>query len=190
MSFSLSKDEKQFLLKLARKSIFTYLKNHKRDEEEYFSKNLKTPSGAFVTLHLQGALRGCIGYVKPHKPLQDAIADLAISAAFSDPRFPALSEDEYPDLDLEISVLTPLQKISALSEIEIGRDGLVVKNGFNEGLLLPQVATEYKWDAQTFIEQTCHKAGLPSEAWQEDKSEIFSFSAIIFDESQFAENGV
>ncbi len=187
MSFSLNKNEKQFLLQLARKSIFAYLKNEKRASEDYYSDNLETQSGAFVTLHLHGALRGCIGYVKPYKPLQDAIADLAISAAFNDPRFPALSEQEYPEIDLEISVLTPLQKISALSEIEIGRDGLLIKSGFNEGLLLPQVATEYNWDVQTFIEQTCHKAGLASEAWQEKDTEIFSFSAIIFDESQLTE---
>lgn len=188
MSFSLNKNEKKFLLRLARKSIYSYLKNQKRKDEDYFTKNLETQSGAFVTLHLHGALRGCIGYVKAYKPVQDAIADLAVSAAFNDPRFPALNEQEYPEIDLEISVLTPLQKISDLSEIKIGRDGLLIKNGFNEGLLLPQVATEYNWDAQTFMEQTCHKAGLSSEAWQEEDTEIFSFSAIIFDESQFAEN--
>lgn len=189
MSFSLNKNEKQFLLQLARKSIYSYLKNEKRAIEDYYSKNLETPSGAFVTLHLKGALRGCIGYVKPHKPLQDAIVDLAISAAFSDPRFPALSEQEYPDVELEISVLTPLEQIFGLAEIDIGRDGLLIKNGFNEGLLLPQVATEYNWDAQTFMEQTCHKAGLASDAWQQDETDIFSFSAIIFDESQFTAKG-
>lgn len=189
MSFSLNKDEKQFLLNLARKSIYTYLKNQKREKEDYFSMNLKTHSGAFVTLHLRGALRGCIGYVKAFKPVQDAIADLAISAAFNDPRFPALTEEEYPKIDLEISVLTPLQKISDLSEIEIGRDGLLIKNGFNEGLLLPQVATEYGWDASAFVEQTCHKAGLQADAWQKEETEIFSFSAIIFDESQFPAKG-
>ena len=187
MSFSLNKDEKQFLLQLARKSILAYLEDQKRESEDYFSENLKTHSGAFVTLHINGQLRGCIGYVKAFKPVQDAIADLAISAAFNDPRFPSLNMEEYEIIDLEISVLTPIEKVLDISEIQIGRDGLIIKNGFYEGLLLPQVATEYKWDVPTFLEQTCIKANLSGDAWKNEETEIFCFSAIIFDESQYPE---
>ena len=185
MPFSLDKQEKQFLIKLARESILNHLQQNKATFSEFFSENLKVHSGAFVTLHKQGQLRGCIGYVKPFKPVQEAIKELAVSAAFNDPRFPALSLQEYEQIDLEISVLTPLEKVEDIASIEVGRDGLLVKNGFYEGLLLPQVATEYGWDVQTFLQQTCHKAGLPADSWKEEQTKIFSFSAIIFDESQF-----
>ena len=185
MPFKLDKQEKQFLLKLARQSILDYFRQKQAEPANFYSENLRTHSGAFVTLHKQGQLRGCIGYVKAFKPLQEAISDLAISAAFNDPRFPALDQDEYQQIDLEISVLTPLKKVDDISQIEIGRDGLLVKNGFYEGLLLPQVATDYGWDINTFLEQTCNKAGLPKDSWQDEQTEIFSFSAIIFDESQF-----
>jgi len=187
MSFSLNDQEKQFLLKLARDSISDFLKGKESAKREYFSDNLKTHSGAFVTLHINEQLRGCIGYVKAFKPVQDAIADLAISAAFNDPRFPSLSMEEYETIDLEISVLTPLEKVMDTSEIQIGRDGLIIKNGSYEGLLLPQVATEYNWDVPTFLEQTCIKANLSGDAWKNKETEIFSFSAIIFDESQYPE---
>jgi len=187
MAFTLNADEKIFLLQLARNTIRLFLDGNDLLHPEPFSETLATPSGAFVTLHKQGELRGCIGYVKPFKPLQDAIVDLAVSAAFNDPRFPALNEKEFSLTDLEISVLTPLEPVNDVSEIQIGRDGLLIKQGFYEGLLLPQVATEYGWDVPTFLEQTCHKAGLPTNAWKDKNSEIRSFSAIIFDESQFPE---
>ena len=185
MPFSLDTQEKQFLLKLARESILNYLHKNNTISSDFFSENLKIHSGAFVTLHKQGQLRGCIGYVKAFKPLQEAIKELAISAAFNDPRFPELSLQEYDQIDMEISVLTPLERVEDVSQIEIGRDGLLIKNGYYEGLLLPQVATEYGWDVNTFLEQTCHKAGLPADSWEDEQTEIFSFSAIIFDESQF-----
>lgn len=188
MSFSLSDSEKVFLLKLARQTIYNHLQQKEEaKKQDYFSENLKTNSGAFVTLHMHGQLRGCIGYVKPFSPLQDAIKSLAISAAFNDPRFAPLELKEYEHIDFEISVLTPLTPVQDISEIKIGRDGLLIKNGFYEGLLLPQVATEYSWDVNTFLEQTCRKASLPAQAWQDDDTEILSFSAIIFDESQFPE---
>ncbi len=185
MSFSINEQEKIFLLELARKSIRNFLEDKQPGVIEYFSETLKTHSGAFVTLHINHDLRGCIGYVKAFKPLQDAISDLAVSAAFNDPRFPTLIEKEFDDIDIEISVLTPLAKVNDTSEIKIGRDGLLIKKGFYEGLLLPQVATDYNWDRDTFLEQTCHKAHLPAEAWKDSETEIFSFSAIIFSELEF-----
>ena len=185
MPFQLNDDEKKFLLKLTRQTIFDFLHNKEPEEREFFSENLKTPTGAFVTLHKHKELRGCIGYVSGFKPAQQAIADLAVSAAFNDPRFPPLTGDEFPEIDLEISILTPLETVNDISEIKIGRDGLLIKQGRRQGLLLPQVATEYGWDVPTFLEQTCHKAGLSAKAWQEPETEIEKFSAIIFSEKEF-----
>lgn len=185
MSFQLSNEEKKFLLKLARQTILDFLQEKKLQQRDFFSENLKTHTGAFVTLHKHKALRGCIGYVSGFKSAQQAIADLAVSAAFNDPRFPPLTADEFDEIDLEISILTPLQPVKDIAEIEIGRDGLLIKQGLNQGLLLPQVATEYNWDVETFLEQTCHKAGLPGDAWQDPQTDIEKFSAIIFSEQDF-----
>ena len=187
MSFELIDDEKKFLLSLARKTIGDFLNGEKSQNTGYFSENLKTKSGAFVTLTIKHNLRGCIGYVQGYKALQDSIVDIAVSSAFNDPRFPPLTKKEFNDIEIEISVLTPLTKIKDISEIEIGRDGLIIKQLPYEGLLLPQVATEYNWDVQTFLEHTCNKAGLPSSAWKDEDTEILKFSAIIFKESDFSE---
>ena len=184
MSFSLSDQEKQYLLKLARDTIITFLTSGTKKKEQYFSYNLKTPTGVFVTLHEHGDLRGCIGYVEGVKPLQDAVIDNAISAAFSDPRFMPVGTDEVEKLDIEISVLTPLELVENTEEIEIGKDGLLMKRDYNQGLLLPQVATEQRWDRQTFLQHTCMKAGLPTDAWQDNETEIYKFSAIIFGEKE------
>ena len=184
MNFSLSGQEKQFLLQLARETIITFLTSGKKKKEEYFSENLKTPAGVFVTLHEKGDLRGCIGYVEGVKPLQDAVIDNAISAAFSDPRFMPVGTDEVEQLDIEISVLTPLELVENVEDIQIGKDGLLMKQGYNQGLLLPQVATEQKWDRETFLRHTCLKAGLPTNAWKDNETVIYKFSAIIFGEKE------
>ncbi|MBN1409114.1 MAG: AmmeMemoRadiSam system protein A [Calditrichaceae bacterium] len=184
MSFSLSNQEKQFLLQLARDTIITFLTSGNKKREKYFSDNLKTPTGVFVTLHEAGDLRGCIGYVEGVKPLQDAVIDNAVSAAFSDPRFMPVGTDEVEQLDIEISVLTPLELVQNTEEIEVGKDGLLMKRGYNQGLLLPQVASEQQWDRETFLQHTCMKAGLPIDAWQDDETEIYKFSAIIFGEKE------
>lgn len=186
MSFSLSDQEKEFLIQLARESIITFLTSGNRKKVKYFSENLKTPTGVFVTLHERENLRGCIGYVEGVKPLQDAVMDNAISAAFSDPRFMPVGTDEVEQLDIEISVLTPLEIVEDTSDIEIGRNGLLIKQNFNQGLLLPQVATEQNWDLDTFLQHTCFKAGLPADAWKEAETEIYKFSAIIFNEEDFS----
>ncbi len=186
MSFSLSGQEKQFLLQLARETIITFLISGKKKKEKYFSENLKTPAGVFVTLHEKGDLRGCIGYVEGVKPLQDAVIDNSISAAFSDPRFMPVGTDEVEQLDIEISILTPLEIVEDTKDIEIGKDGLLMKRGYNQGLLLPQVATEQQWNRETFLQHTCMKAGLPTNAWQDDETEIYKFSAIIFGEKELS----
>jgi AmmeMemoRadiSam system protein A len=141
---------------------------------------LKENRGAFVTLQKKGQLRGCIGYIEGHGPLHNTIKEMAEAAAFRDPRFSPVKEKELPELDIEISVLTPLQRVKDVNEIQVGTHGIYIKKGWYSGLLLPQVATEYGWDRQTFLEHTCQKAGLPSAAWKEKDTEIYIFSADIF----------
>lgn len=127
---------------------------------------LRAPGAAFVTLTRAGALRGCIGYVQAIKPLAGAVAQCAASAATEDPRFPAVTARELPDLFLEISILSPLRPIADPTEVQVGLHGLHVSRGSSHGLLLPQVATEQGWDRDTFLRQACRKAGLSADAWQ------------------------
>jgi AmmeMemoRadiSam system protein B/AmmeMemoRadiSam system protein A len=141
---------------------------------------LKENRGAFVTIKRRGQLRGCIGYIEGREPLHKTVAKMAEAAAFQDPRFPPVSDKELTELDYEISVLTPLRRINDVNEIEVGKHGIYMKRGWLSGLLLPQVATEYGWDRQTFLEHTCTKAGLPSDAWKDKTTEIYIFSADVF----------
>lgn len=138
-------------------------------------------AGAFVTLRIRGNLRGCIGYPEPELLLVEVIDRCAVSAALADPRFPPLGADEWHDIDLELSILGPIQSVSDIREIVVGRDGLIVEFGRRRGLLLPQVAVEWKWDAEEFASQTCIKAGLPRDAWQKG-AELFRFEAEVFGE--------
>ena len=137
--------------------------------------------GAFVTLTKSGQLRGCIGNIVGTKPLITTVAEMARAAALEDPRFPRVTPAELPSLDFEISVLTPIRKVNDISEIKVGRDGIMISRGFNRGLLLPQVATEYGWDLDMFLEHTCIKAGLPRDAWKQKGTVIEAFSAEVFD---------
>jgi AmmeMemoRadiSam system protein A len=139
-------------------------------------------AGAFVTLRINGTLRGCIGYPEPHLSLADAVERCAVLAAISDPRFPPVTTAEWNMIDLEISVLGPLEAVGNISEIEVGRHGLVVESGLRRGLLLPQVATEWQWDAREFASQTCVKAGLPRDAWQKG-ARLYRFEAEVFGET-------
>jgi AmmeMemoRadiSam system protein A len=139
-------------------------------------------AGAFVTIRKKGRLRGCIGYPEPERPLLDVVEHCAVSAAISDPRFPPLSAAEWEDVDLELSVLGPIEPVDHISEVVVGRDGLIVEFDRRRGLLLPQVAVEWKWDATEFASQTCIKAGLPPDAWQKG-AKLFKFEAEVFSES-------
>ncbi len=139
-------------------------------------------SGAFVTIRIKGHLRGCIGYPEPELPLIEVVERCAVSAAISDPRFPPLSKVEWEDIDLELSVLGPIEPVNALPDVVIGRDGLIVESGRHRGLLLPQVAVEWKWDAAEFAAQTCIKAGLPRDAWPK-RAKLFRFEAEVFGEA-------
>ena len=139
-------------------------------------------AGAFVTIRINGQLRGCIGYPEPELPLIAVIERCAVSAAISDPRFPALSATEWSDIDLEVSVLGPIEPVTDIAEVVVGRDGLIVEFGRRRGLLLPQVAIEWKWTAAEFASQTCVKAGLPRDAWQKG-AKLFKFEAEVFGET-------
>jgi uncharacterized protein len=136
---------------------------------------------AFVTIHKRGELRGCIGHIEPDEPLGRVIARCAVAACSLDPRFQALAPDELPQIDIELSLLMPLEAIAGPADVEIGRHGLVVEKGPRRGLLLPQVAVEWNWDASTFLAQTCHKAGLPHDAWKEG-AKLWRFEAEVFGE--------
>lgn len=139
-------------------------------------------AGAFVTLRVGGALRGCIGYPEPGLPLIEVVERCAVSAAIADPRFPALTEAEWTDVDLEVSVLGPIELVDDIREVVVGRDGLIAEFGQRRGLLLPQVAIEWKWNAVEFAAQTCVKAGLPRDAWLKG-AKLFKFEAEVFGES-------
>jgi AmmeMemoRadiSam system protein A len=135
--------------------------------------------GAFVTLHNNGELRGCIGHIEADEPLGVIISRCAVAACSADPRFPAITAQELPELDLELSLLGELEPVSSADEIEVGRHGLFIEMGRCRGLLLPQVATEWGWDRETFLAHTCQKAGLPREAWKQG-AKVWRFEAEVF----------
>lgn len=141
---------------------------------------LKAPGAAFVTLKKHGQLRGCIGHIIAREPLAQTVAEMAVAAAFNDPRFPPLKKAEYADLDYEISVLSPLQRISDPEQVRVGTHGLLMRQGGFSGLLLPQVPVEYGWNREMFLRNTCRKAGLPMDCWKDKTTEIYVFSAEVF----------
>jgi AmmeMemoRadiSam system protein A len=176
----LSTADKQLLLQVARDSIAAQLQGKAAAPVKASAPVLAEPRGAFVSLHRRGQLRGCIGYIEALKPLLQTVQEMAPAAAFQDPRFSPLQADELADLEIEISVLTPMRLIKSTDEIEVGKHGLYIIRGLSRGLLLPQVATQYHWDRQAFLEHTCNKAGLPPDAWQDPKTQIYTFRAEIF----------
>ena len=179
--FSLSQREKDELLRIARKSVESSVRDHKPFEYSPVGfEALAQERGAFVTLKERGQLRGCIGYVAPFKPLCITVRDVAAFAALRDTRFRPVSAGELGALEYEISVLSPLRRVLDVKEIRVGEHGLVMKRGETEGLLLPQVPVEEKWDRATFLEQTCYKAGLPKNCWQDADTDIFRFTALVF----------
>ncbi len=180
VDLGLSQEEKKTLHHIARAVVENKARGKAVPEFLVESPILKENRGAFVTIHKRGQLRGCIGYIEGHGPLHKTIEDMAEAAAFRDPRFSPVKENELPELEFEISVLTPLKRIKDVDEVQVGKHGIYIKKGWFSGLLLPQVATEYGWDRQTFLEHTCQKAGLPPNAWKEKDTEIYIFSADVF----------
>jgi uncharacterized protein (TIGR00296 family) len=186
---NLSEKDGQILVKTARMVVTDYLKNGSKTElGNQFQEDFSFNSGVFVTLNNPLGLRGCIGYPLPDKKLFNALEEAAISAATADPRFPPVKFEELDSITFEVTVLTPPTKIEVsnsqeyLSKIKIGQDGLIVKSGYNSGLLLPQVPVEYGWNEKEFLEYTCEKAGLPKEYWQKKEVEILKFEGIVFKE--------
>lgn len=180
----LNEADKKVLLKTARKSIENTLANKGNPKVKSDSPILKEKRGAFVTLTKNGMLRGCIGYIHALKRLDETIIEMAQAAAFRDPRFPPVTKDEINELEIEISVLTPIKEIDDVNEIEVGKHGIIIERSGYSGLLLPQVATDYGWDRETFLEHTCQKAGLPTDAWKKEGTKIKIFSADIFHEEK------
>ena len=181
IDLGLTEEEKRTLHEIARAVIWNKAQGKEAPAFHITSERLKEPRGVFVTVKKHGELRGCIGYVRAIKPLWQAVMEMAEAAAFQDPRFPPVGPSELKDLEIEISVLTPLREIKDVKEIEVGRHGIMIERPpYYSGLLLPQVATEYGWDRETFLEQTCLKAGLPRNAWREPGTRIYIFSADIF----------
>lgn len=181
----LSDNDKRILLDIARTTIAKLLRREATTPAAQGEPILNCTRGCFVTIHQHGQLRGCIGNFEPRQPLFKSIAEMAVAAASKDPRFPPLQGADLSSISLEISVLTPLEKIAEVEEIEVGRDGIYLERGYHRGVLLPQVATAYGWDRTTFLEQTCHKAGLPADAWKSPETTIYRFSAEIFNEEEF-----
>lgn len=174
-----SREERTELLRLAHESILSALEQRELSLEpptEHFAE----PRGAFTSLYLDGALRGCVGYVLPVSAVYRTVAETARAAAFEDMRFPPVKLEEARNLTVELSILSPPQAISA-DDIVIGRHGLLITMNADRGLLLPQVSMEHNWDRVKFLEQACRKAGLPIDAWQKGAT-IEAFTAEVFGE--------
>ena len=182
MDRELNDKEKQILLAIARKAVENQVRTGTPYIEPREEMALNVRSGCFVSIRQAGKLRGCIGNFQSELPLFREVAEMAAASAMKDPRFYPMKEEDLSNFTLEISVLSPLRKIEDIGEIEVGRHGIYLEKGFYRGVLLPQVAIEYGWDRETFLSQTCVKAGLPTEAWSSDDTEIYVFSAEIFHE--------
>ena len=181
MAELLTNKEQKELLKIARETIITHVSGNTPPAATSTSPGLSIKSGCFVTIKKQGQLRGCIGNFVSDKPLFLLVQEMAISSATRDPRFYPMKAPDLDDFKLEISVLSPMKKITSVEEIVVGRHGIYIIKNSNRGVLLPQVATEYGWDRETFLKHTCLKAGLPDNAWQKD-CDIYIFSAQVFGE--------
>jgi len=180
----LSAGEQKTLLEIARSTVEAYVREGRRPEFDPAEERLRDKAGCFVTLHnRRGQLRGCIGTFEADRPMYVNVRDMAIQAATRDPRFPAVTEAELGDLQLEVSVLSPRWEIAdPAAEVEVGKHGLYITRGLNRGVLLPQVATEQGWNRETFLDHVCLKAGLPSGTWKDPDAKIEVFTAQVFGE--------
>ncbi len=181
MSLPLAKDQERFLLSLARQAVEHYLKAGEKLRIKVEDPVLKEKRGAFVTIKVDGELRGCIGYPLPVKPLYQTIIDMAIAAATEDFRFQSLGLGELEKAKFEISVLSLPVEVKNPSEVEVGKHGIIISKGFNKGLLLPQVPCEYDWDLETYLCHGCLKAGLDKDEWKKG-AQIEVFTAQVFSE--------
>ena len=177
--FSLSEDEKQMLKKIAYESIKDSLNGKPISHFSSLTSHLSSKCGAFVSLHKQGRLRGCIGHFGEDTPLHEIVAEMAHAAAFEDPRFMPVTRDELDDLDIEISVLTPMRRIQSLDEFQLHRHGIYIRKGYRSGTFLPQVADEVNWTKEEFVGHCSQdKAGLGWDGWRD--AELYVYEAIVF----------
>ena len=177
-----SEADRQRLLRIARDALAAHVAGTGTPKAEELTGAAARLAGAFVTLRADAELRGCIGHVEANEPLGVVIARSAVAAGSSDPRFPGITAAELPGLHIEISILTPPAPVSSLTDIQIGIDGLIVQLGWHRGLLLPQVADEWQWDRETFVAETCRKAGLAGDAWEKG-AKVWKFQAEVFGEA-------
>jgi len=173
----LTEQEKKDLLALAGKAVTDYVRNGKTPKIEVNNQKYKADGAVFVTIKKNGSLRGCIGHVQAIMPLYQSVIKNAIAACSGDPRFPPMREEELKDIDIEISILSPMNPVKDIKDIQIGKHGLVIRKGAHSGLLLPQVAGELGWDRDAFLKNLCAKAGLPEYAWRD--AELYTFTAEI-----------
>jgi AmmeMemoRadiSam system protein A len=178
----LNSHEQQALLAIARQAIIHGVQTGQEYVEPREEKALNQRNGCFVTIKQNEQLRGCIGNFQSELPLFKEVAQMAQASSAKDPRFYPLKEEDLDNFTLEISVLSPLHKVEDVEDIEVGKHGIYIEKSFYRGVLLPQVATEHDWDRQTFLKQTCLKAGLPTDAWEADDADIYVFSAQVFGE--------
>lgn len=176
-----STEQRRRILALAREAITEFVLHH-RDIPPPQDDYLLEPSGAFVTLTIEGELRGCIGFPEARFPLGEAIVKAAVYAATEDPRFPSLTAEELPLVELEVSVLSPAHPISDPSEIVVGEHGLILTFGYARGLLLPQVPVEHEWDRDQYLANICRKAGVHEQAWKDPRAVLEVFTAEVFGE--------
>ena len=176
--------DQEKLLRLARHALEAHVRQQPPPPRERGGA-LDEPLSVFVSIHNEDELRGCLGRLDVRAPLSESVADLAALVSDSDPRFDPVVPAELPNLDVEISVLTPEREIGSIDDIQVGRHGLIIERGYRRGLLLPQVASEREWDAETFLAQTCLKAGLPEDAWRSG-ARIWIFEAQVFSERSLA----
>jgi len=176
----LTPDERETLRLIARTTVACVVRGETVPSFPIQSARLKEPQGAFVTLTTGGRLRGCIGSLVGVMPLHETIRKMAIQAATRDPRFPPVRPQELSLLEIEISVLSPLQPVQRIEEIVVGTHGLVLVHGNRSGVLLPQVASEYGWDRKAFLDNLSRKAGLPKDAWKSQQAQLYAFTAEVF----------
>jgi AmmeMemoRadiSam system protein B/AmmeMemoRadiSam system protein A len=181
----LTREQKIRLLKIARETIETYVKEGLKPDLDISDEMLKEERGVFVTLHKDGRLRGCIGNILPMNKLYLAVRDMAVESSTRDPRFPPVREEELKDIDIEVSVLTVPEQVKNADEVVLGRDGVIVKNGFRQGVYLPQVAEETGWTKEKFLSSLCYsKAGLSPDAWKKEGTQLLTFQAEVFGEKE------
>jgi AmmeMemoRadiSam system protein A len=180
----LSDTQKKSLLNYARDVISAHLDGSQAKAPSY--DEFEQKKGIFVSLHKDGKLRGCIGYIRPYKSILESVREMALAAAFRDPRFSPVRRDELDLIEIEISILGELIPVEEASEILIGRDGLYIDHPQGSGLLLPQVATEYKWNVPEFLHNLCHKAGLRESALKSPDTKLYRFEAEIFSSSDIS----